>query len=88
MSIANNFDEFVEVISEAERKALNNEVGQKMTEELLKMKLESNPDMTPEEWQQTKSDFMYFIFNQILLNSPELRDEFSGHLYDKLRKEA
>lgn len=60
--IANNFDEFVSKVSEAERKALNNETGQELTKQLLQMKLKQNPNMTKEEWQKTKSEFMTFIF--------------------------
>lgn len=51
MTIANNFDEFIEKVSEAERKALNMPAGQEMTQKLLEMKLAANPNMTPEEWQ-------------------------------------
>lgn len=53
MMIAVSFDEFVEKITQAERKALNTPFGQEITERLLKMKLEENPDMTVEEWQDT-----------------------------------
>lgn len=56
MQIANNFDEFIERVSEAERKALNMPAGQKMTQKLLEMKLAANPNLTPEEWQQTKNE--------------------------------
>ena len=35
-----NFDEFVNTVSEAERKMLNSPVGQQLTQDLLKMKLE------------------------------------------------
>lgn len=87
MKVANNFDEFITKMEEAERKALNNEFGQKMTEELLKMKLEANPNLTPEEWKQTKSEFMTFIFYQALKEFPDLMHEFSGHVYNKLRAE-
>lgn len=60
MMIAGSFDEFVEKITQAERKALNTPFGQEITERLLKMKLEENPDMTAEEWQDTKSQFLTF----------------------------
>ena len=88
MNIANDFNEFITKVEEAERQALNNEFGQKMTEELLKMKLEANPNLTPEEWKQTKSEFMTFIFYQMLKASPDLMKEFGGHVYDELRKKA
>ena len=62
MMIAGSFDEFVEKITQAERKALNTPFGQEITERLLKMKLEENPDMTVEEWHDTKSQFLTFLF--------------------------
>ena len=56
MMIAGSFDEFVEKIAQAERKALNTPFGQEITERLLKMKLEENPDMTCRRlWQNLPS---------------------------------
>lgn len=86
--IAKDLNEFVTKMEEAERKALNNDLGQEMTNKLLKMKLADNPNMTPEEWKQTKSEFMTFIFYQALKEFPDLMDEFSEHVYNKLRKEG
>jgi DNA-directed RNA polymerase alpha subunit len=86
MMIANNFDEFVTRVEEAERVMLNTKDGQKLTQELLKMKLEANPNLTPEEWKQTKSEFMTFIFYQFVKENPEIMEEFSGHVYNKLRE--
>lgn len=60
MKIAENFDQFVERVSEAERTVLNSPAGQALTEELLKMKLAQNPNMMAEEWAQTKSEFMTY----------------------------
>lgn len=88
MMIAKDLNEFVTKMEEAERKALNNDLGQEMTNKLLKMKLADNPNMTPEEWKQTKSEFMTFIFYQALKEFPDLMDEFSEHVYNKLRKEG
>lgn len=88
MKIANNFDEFVTKVEEAERTMLNTEDGQKLTKELLNMKLEDNPNLTPEEWQQTKSEFMTFLFFQFVKDNPEAMEEFSGHVYNELRKEG
>ena len=62
MMIAGSFDEFVEKITQAERKALNTPFGQEITEKLLAMKLAENPNMTQEEWQDTKSQFLTFLF--------------------------
>ena len=62
MKIAENFDQFVERVSDAERTFLNSPDGQALTKQLLEMKLAQNPNMTPEEWAQTKSEFMTFLF--------------------------
>ena len=62
MMIAENFNDFVDKVSEAERSALNSPAGQELTQKLLEMKLAQNPNMTPEEWAQTKSEFMTFMF--------------------------
>ena len=87
MTIANNFDEFVEKVSEAERKALNMPAGQEMTQKLLEMKLAANTNMTPEEWQQTKSEFMTFLFAMFVRETPEVMQEMGKHVYNELRKQ-
>lgn len=87
MRIANNYDEFIDAMEKAERKALNNELGQNLTKELLEMKLSENPAMTPEQWQQAKNEFMTYIFCNAIMNFPELMDEFASHTYDKLKNE-
>lgn len=56
MTIANNFDEFVENVSEAERKALNMPAGQEMTQKLLEMKLAANPNMTRKNGSRRKAN--------------------------------
>lgn len=85
--IANNFNEFVEKVSEAERKALNTEIGQEMTKKLLEMKLAENPNMTPEEWKQTKSEFMTFIFCQFVKENPQAMNELASHVYDEINRQ-
>lgn len=87
MKIANNFDEFVEKVSEAERKALNMPAGQEMTQKLLEMKLAQNPDLTPEEWAQTKSEFMTFLFTVFIKETPEAMQELGSHVWNELRKQ-
>lgn len=88
MMIAKDFNEFIEKVSEAERIMLNTEDGQKLTQELLKMKLVENPNMTPEEWKQTKSEFMTFLFYQFVKECPEAMSELGDHVYNELRKEG
>ena len=85
MKIATNFNDFVEKTSEAIRTALNTEMGQQLTEELLKMKLEQNPNMTAEEWKQTKSEFMTYIFTMFVKDTPEAMKEMGEHVYNELK---
>ena len=89
MMIAGSFDEFVEKITQAERKALNTPFGQEITEKLLAMKLAENPNMTQEEWQDTKSQFLTFLFAMFVKETPEAMAELAQHCWDEMQaKEA
>lgn len=88
MNVANNFNEFVEKVTQAERIALNTEAGQKITKELLKAALQKNPNMTADEWKQMKSDFMTFVFCQFVQECPEAMKEFAMHTYNEIRANA
>ncbi len=89
MMIAGSFDEFVEKITQAERKALNTPFWQEITEKLLAMKLAENPNMTQEEWQDTKSQFLTFLFAMFVKETPEAMAELAQHCWDELQaKEA
>lgn len=77
--LATNFNDFIEKVSEAERTTLNSPAGQELTQKLLEMKLAQNPNMTPEEWKQTKSDFMTFMFFIFVKETPEAMREFGSH---------
>ena len=72
-------------IAQAERKALNTPFGQEITERLLKMKLEENPDMTAEEWQDTKSQFLTFLFAMFVKETPQAMAELAQHTWDELQ---
>lgn len=85
--LAENFNDFVEKISEAERTALNSPAGQELTQKLLEMKLAKNPSMTPEEWNRTKSEFMTFIFFTFVKEAPEAMRELGLHVWTELNKE-
>ena len=84
MQIANSFNEFVDTVAEAERQVLNSPAGQELTQKLLEMKLKQNPNMTPEEWQDTKSQFMTFMFAVFVKEVPEAMQELGSHLYREL----
>lgn len=86
MMIANDFYSFVEKVEEAERTALNTPAGQELTKKLLEMKLQQNPNMTQEDWKETKAQFMTFIFAMFVKDTPEAMQELGHHVYQELRK--
>ena len=86
MMIAENFNDFVDKVSEVERTALNSPAGQELTQKLLEMKLAQNPNMTPEEWAQTKSEFMTFMVAVFVREIPEAMQELGHHVYNELRE--
>lgn len=85
--IAENFDEFIVKVEEAERTVLNTEIGQQFTKEYLKECLRKNPEMTAEEWTEKKSELMTVIFLMFVKENPEAFKEFAEHTYNELRKE-
>lgn len=87
MMLAENFNDFIDKVSEAERTALNSPAGQELTQKLLEMKLAQNPNMTPEEWVQTKSEFMTFMFAVFVHEVPEAMQELGKHVWNELQKE-
>ena len=86
MKIAENYNDFIEKSSEAERKVLNMPLGQSLTKKLLEEKLKQNLSLTPEEWTRTKSEFMTFLFVEFLKRTPEAMSEISSHVWEELRK--
>ena len=84
--IANNFNDFVEKVTEAERTALNTPEGQEITKKLLEMKLAQDPDMIPEEWQNTKSQFLTFLFAMFMKENPEAMKELGTHVWNELQE--
>ncbi len=85
MKIAEKFDQFVERVSEAERTVLNSPIGQELTTELLKKKLAQNPNMTQEEWAQTESEFMTFLFAMFVKETLEAMKELGGHVWNEMQ---
>ena len=86
MKIAENFDQFVGRVSDAERTFLNSPDGQALTKQLLEMKLAQNPNMTAEEWAQTKSEFMTFLFAMFVKETPEAMKELGGQVWNALQE--
>ena len=50
------------------------------------MKLAQNPNMTAEEWAQTKSEFMTFLFAMFVKETPEATKELGGHVWNALQE--
>lgn len=85
--IATSFDDFVGKTEVAIREVLNNtEVGQQISRALLEGALKENPNMTPDEWAQMKSQFMTFIFTMFVKENPEAMKELGTHVYNELRQ--
>ena len=84
--IASSFNDFVEKVSDAARNALNTEFGQQITKSLLEEKLKENPGLTADEWNNTKSEFMTWIFCQFVMNHPEAMEELASHTYEEINK--
>lgn len=84
MQIANSYNEFVEKITNALKEKLNTEQGEKITKELLRMKLKQNPNLTVEEWQKAKQELLTFLFLLTVRNVPEVAQEMSGHVWREL----
>ena len=84
--IANNFNDFVEKVTEVERTALNTPEGQEITKKLLEMKLAQDPDMIPEEWQNTKSQFLTFLFAMFVKENPEAMKELGTHVWNEMQE--
>ena len=47
----------------------------------------SFPDMSKEEWQRVKSEFMTFLFCQFVQDCPGAMQELAGHVWEELRQE-
>lgn len=84
--IAENFKGFVDTASDAIRKMLNEtDIGQQLTKDVLDEALRKNPNMTAEEWQDIKSQFMTFLFAKLVSDHPELMEELATHTYNELQ---
>lgn len=84
--IAQNFKGFVDTASDAIRKMLNEtDIGQQLTKDVLDEALRKNPNMTAEEWQDIKSQFMTFLFAKLVSDHPELMEELATHTYNELQ---
>ena len=83
-----NFNNFVNKIENAERIALNTEIGQEFTKKYLLDCLQKNPNMTAEQWKEKKSKLMTAIFIMFINENETARKEFAGHIYNEIIKGA
>ena len=86
--LAKDFDEFVSKAINGIQNGLNSEAGQALTQELLQNALTKNPNMTAEQWDKLKQDFMLFCFATTLKETPELWKEFASHLWKELQSKT
>ena len=83
--VAGSFDGFVEKVTRAERNVLNTPLGQEVVKNLLATKLAENPDMTQEEWQNVKNQFLTFLFAMFVKENPDAMEELAQHCWDELQ---
>lgn len=77
-------EEFLTELLSAEKNALNKlHVGKQLLREALK----KNPNMTSEEWEKTKSDFLMFATLKCLKDIDPIRTQFAEILYNELKNE-
>ena len=86
--IANSLNEFIAKVEQAERDTLNNtEHGQELSNMLLKETMKNYPDLTPEKWQEIKSEFLTFLFFEFMKNCPDAMNELATHTYNEINNE-
>ena len=85
--MAKNLNEFIDMTCTAVQNTLNSEVGQELVQKLFDKKLVENPNMTEDEWNKTKQEFMTFMFFTLVKEHPEIMSEMAKLTYDELNKE-
>ena len=82
--LANDYDSFVQKILSAIMTALNEdyEILRNLDRE---MRLAIEKGKTPDEWLKQKADILVTLFFLTLDECPQLKHEFSHHLYNALR---
>jgi uncharacterized protein YneF (UPF0154 family) len=85
--MAKNLNEFINTACTAVQNTLNSEVGQGLVQKLLDKKLAENPNMTEDEWNKTKQEFMTFMFFKLVKENPEIMSEMAKLTYEELNEE-
>lgn len=75
----------LENIVNAVKDGLNTERGQELVEKIMKRELEHNPNLTVEEWQETKQSLLTFLSLMVIKEMPEVGNEISREIYKALQ---
>ena len=86
--MAKNLNEFINTACTAVQNTLNSEAGQELVQKLLDKKLAENPNMTENEWNKTKQEFMTFMFFTLVKENPEVMSEMAKLTYEELNMEG
>lgn len=75
----------LENIVSAVKDGLNTERGQELVEKIMERELEHNPNLTVEEWQETKQSLLTFLSLMVIKEMPEVGNEVSKEIYKALQ---
>lgn len=75
----------LENIVNAVKDGLNTERGQELVEKIMEKELEHNPNLTVEEWQETKQSLLTFLSLMVIKEMPEVGNEVSREIYKALQ---
>ena len=75
----------LENIVNAVKDGLNTERGQELVEKIMERELERNPNLTVEEWQETKQNLLTFLSLMVIKEMPEVGNEVSREIYKALQ---
>ena len=75
----------LENIVSAVKDGLNTERGQELVEKIMERELEHNPNLTVEEWQETKQSLLTFLSLMVIKEMPEIGNEVSKEIYRALQ---
>lgn len=75
----------LENIVSAVKDGLNTERGQELVEKIMERELEHNPNLTVEEWQETKQSLLTFLSLMVIKEMTEVGNEVSSEIYKALQ---
>lgn len=75
----------LENIVSAVKDGLNTERGQELVEKIMERELEHNPNLTVEEWQETKQSLLTFLSLMVIKEMHEVGNEVSREIHKALQ---